>query len=164
MMSLSLLLLGPAIITVGTLILRPFTPKYILENTSRIKWRATFISRLNAAITGVWAVLALSDSEVVRLDLLYGVSSQARACLTFSFGVHAGELVEMMMTSQYSMLTWHHVGSIICLILVLNYNIAIGFCILCLTTEINAVYVYPLRLRFKTIRIELLKHLNFVKV
>ena len=139
-MSLWLLLLGPTIITAGNVILRPLTPKYLKENVSRIKWRATFISRLNAAITGVWAVLVLCDSELVRLDLLYGVSSMARACLTFSFGVHAGELVEMVRTSQYSMLTWHHVGSVLCLTGILHYNIAIGFCILCLTTEINAVF------------------------
>merc|ERR1711936_1538899 len=105
-------LVGPAIITVGNIMLRP--PKYLTSNLARAKWRTTFISRLNAAITGLWALLVLCDSEVVRLDLLYGVSDLARTFLAFSLGVHAGELVEMMVNSQYSMLTSHHIGSIVC--------------------------------------------------
>ena len=63
-------------------------------DTTLDKWRTTFISPLNAAITGLWAVFLLCGSRLVRPD-------QARSYLSISFSVFPGELVKRMTYMQF---------------------------------------------------------------
>ena len=105
------LLLGPLLEVVGSLLvpllLSQSSP--VLSSQARYhKWRTTFLARINAGITGLWAVWALYDSQEIRSDLLTATSRQGTLCLLFSLGVHSVETLEMFLHRQYSLLTIHH--------------------------------------------------------
>ena len=56
---------------------------------------------------------ALQESAVLRADLLRGCSATATCCLLFSLGVHAAETLDMAHRGHYTLLTLHHVGTIL---------------------------------------------------
>ena len=139
---LAVLLLGPLIELLGSLLLLLLSPTS--PSSSRglryHKWRTTFLARINAGITGLWAVWALYDSENIRNDLLNASSRSGSLCLLFSLGVHAVETVEMVLYQQYSLLTVHHIAAIASNFGVLQTQIGMGFGLWILVPEINAVF------------------------
>merc|ERR1711942_145831 len=131
------LLLGPAFQLLASLLLLPYTPAAVLSSKSRIiKWRTTFIARLSAAITGSWAVMSLYESPSMYQDLMFSSSLSGQHLVIFSFGVHLAEAVDMLLHSKPSMLLLHHL-LIICFAGALITNMAIGFAVLSLVTELN---------------------------
>lgn len=56
---------------------------------------------------------ALQESAVLRADLLRGCSATATCCLLFSLGVHAAETLDMVCRGHYTLLTLHHIGTIL---------------------------------------------------
>ena len=139
----AVLLLGPLIELVGSLavplILSPSSP--VWSSRSRYhKWRTTFLARINAGITGLWAVWALHDSLHIRADLLSATSRAGTLCLLFSLGVHAVETVEMILFKQYSLLTVHHLAAMASNYGVLATNTGMGFGLWILVPEINAIF------------------------
>ena len=50
---------------------------------------------------------------MLRADLLRGCSATATCCLLFSLGVHAAETLDMACRGHYTLLTLHHVGTIL---------------------------------------------------
>ena len=108
------------------------------------KWRSTWLARLAAGVSGLWAVLALHSSYQVdistqylqylhniytistqylqylhispqlRADLMLGTSAAAVRLVMFSLGVHIAETVDMAATRQLSLLSLHHVAVILC--------------------------------------------------
>ena len=106
--SVFLLILGPVIHIVGSSMVTSLIPNNINKSPQKMrKWRSTYIARITAGVTGVWATWSLYDSDLLRNDLLYGTSSSGRYCLIFSFGVHLIETVEMVVFKHYSMMTGH---------------------------------------------------------
>ena len=140
---LAVLLVGPLIEVVGSLVLPVFlsSSSPVWSSQTRYhKWRTTFLARVNAGITGLWAVWALYDSENIRNDLLNSSSRCGTLCLLFSLGVHAVETVEMILYKQYSLLTIHHIAAIASNFGVLQTQIGMGFALWILVPEINAVF------------------------
>ena len=137
------LLLGPLLELVGSLVV-----PLVLSETSPVlssearyhKWRTTFLARINAGITGLWAVWALYDSLDIRADLLNATSRFGTTCLLYSLGVHAVETVDMVLYRQFSLLTLHHLLTIASTFLVLVTQTGMGFCLWILVPEINAVF------------------------
>ena len=110
-----ILFLGPLIEVLGSLLVQPLMPVQVKTSDQRMyKWRTSYLARINAGITGVWAVWALHDSQELTTDLLHGSSPAAIYCLLFSLGVHVVETLEMILHSQYSLLTVHHIGAVAC--------------------------------------------------
>ena len=135
------LLLGPAIQLLASFLLLPYTPESVLSSRSRInKWRTTFLARLSAGITGSWAVLALYESPAMCQDLMLSSSLSGQHLVLFSLGVHLAEAVDMLLHCKPGMLLLHHVLVIICFAGALITNMAIGFAVLSLVTEVNAVF------------------------
>ena len=135
------LLLGPAFQLLASLLLLPYTPAAVLSSKSRIiKWRTTFIARLSAAITGSWAVMSLYESPSMYQDLMFSSSLSGQHLVIFSLGVHLSEAVDMLLHCKPSMLLLHHLLVIICFAGALITNMAIGFAVLSLVTELNAVF------------------------
>ena len=139
--SLAWFLLGPMIQMVTSFLILPFTPSSVMDSASRRwKWRTTFIARLSAAITGSWAVLALYDSPSMQTDLMLTSSLSAQHLVIFSLGVHLAESMDMIIHGRPSMLMLHHIMVIICFTGALITEKAVGFAVLSLVTEINAVF------------------------
>ena len=135
------LLLGPAIQLLTSSLLLPYTPASVLGNSSRrMKWRMTFIARLSAAITGSWAVWVLYESPSMRADLMLTSSLSAQHLVIFSLGVHLSEVVDMLIHGKPSMLLVHHILVIVCFAGALITEKAVGFAVLSLVTEVNAVF------------------------
>ena len=136
------LLLGPIIEILGSLIIqRWFLPASIQTSAQRIfKWRTSLIARVNAGITGVLAVWALNDNDVLITDLLHGRTTASMYVIIFSLGVHVAETAEMILYGQYSFLTIHHIGAVACLFSSWQLQLAHGFGLVFLVTEINAVF------------------------
>ena len=59
------------------------------------------------------SVLQAVLSAVLRADLLLGCSATATCCLLFSLGVHAAETLDMVCRGHYTLLTLHHIGTIL---------------------------------------------------
>ena len=140
---LTVLLLGPLLEVLGSLLLPVFlaADSPVLSSRTRYhKWRTTFLARINAGITGIWAVWALYDSQNIRDDLLNSSSRVGTLCLLFSLGVHAVETVEMVLYKQFSLLTVHHIAAIASNYGVLHTQIGMGFALWILVPEINAVF------------------------
>ena len=138
--SRSLLLLGPLLHLLGSLVLLAVVPDHISTSQARIqKWRSTNLARLAAGISGLWALLALYDSLTLRRDLMYGSSEMAVNLIIFSLGVHIAEVLDMLIIRQFSLLSIHHVAVIICFAGALLTKSSIGFAVLTLVTELNAV-------------------------
>merc|ERR1712227_340619 len=138
--SLALLLVGPLFQILGSILLTPFIPSYIQTSKSRSsKWRATFLARIAAGVSGVWAVLALYQSYNLRADLMFGSSPMAVNLIIFSPGVHIAEMMGMIASGKFSLLSIHHVAVIICFAGAVVTSKAIGFAVLTLVTELNAV-------------------------
>ena len=137
------LLLGPVIEVVGSLavplLVWPGSPVWS-SRTRYHKWRTTFIARINAAITGLWAVWALHNSLSIREDLLNGTSRTGTLCLLFSLGVHAVETVDMVIYKQFSLLIIHHLAAFASNFMVLTTQTGMGFALWILVPEINAVF------------------------
>ena len=137
------LLLGPLVEVMGSLLVPLLLSKSspVLSSQTRYhKWRTTFLARINAGITGLWAVWALYDSQEIRSDLLTATSRQGTLCLLFSLGVHSVETLEMFLHRQYSLLTIHHVAAIASNYAVLATQTGMGFGLWILVPEINAVF------------------------
>ena len=135
------LLLGPSIQLIATFLIYPYTPSSVLtSNSKRMKWRTTFIARISAAITGSWAALVMMESSAIRSDLMFSSSTSAIYLVVFSVGVHLAEAIDMLLYCKPSMLLLHHVMVIICFVGALITQKAIGFAVLSLVTEINAVF------------------------
>jgi len=135
------LLLGPSIQLIATFLIHPYTPSSVLtSNSKRMKWRTTFIARISAAITGSWAALVMMESSAIRSDLMFSSSTSAIYLVVFSVGVHLAEAIDMLLYCKPSMLLLHHVMVIICFVGALITQKAIGFAVLSLVTEINAVF------------------------
>ena len=138
--SRSLILLGPLLYLLGSVALLPLAPDYITASSKRLqKWRSTNLARLAAGISGVWALAALHDSLALRRDLMYGSSEMAVNLIIFSLGVHIAEVLDMLIIRQFSLLSIHHVAVIICFAGALLTKSSIGFAVLTLVTELNAV-------------------------
>jgi len=136
----SLILVGPLFQIIGGLLLVPWVPDHIKTTTSRThKWRMTWLARTCAAVSGVWSVMALYQSFNLRNDLMYGSSDMAVNLIIFSLGVHIAEMIDMLIFSKISLLSIHHVAVIICFAGALFSSRAIGFAVLTLVTELNAV-------------------------
>merc|ERR1712215_670967 len=135
------LLLGSMIQVVLSLILPHFTPDSVSSSSSRTwKWRTTFIARFSAGVSGVWALIVLYHSPSMCSDLMLSYSPAARHLVIFSLGVHIAEAVDMLINLHPSMLMLHHILVIICFTGALLTDKAIGFAVLSLVTEINAVF------------------------
>jgi len=135
------LLLGPTIHLLTSILVQPIIPSSVLDSTSRrCKWRTTYIARLCAAITGSWAVIVLYNSPALRADLMLTSSLSAQHLVIFSLGVHMAEAVDMFISSKPSMLLVHHFLVIICFTGALVTEKAVGFAVLSLVTEVNAVF------------------------
>lgn len=136
----ALLLLGPVLQVAGSLPLLALAPHCLPAATGRRhKWRSTHLARISAAISGLWALLALYDSLPLRRDLMFGCSEMAVNLILFSLGVHIAELLDMIITRQFSLLSIHHLAVIICFAGALLSSRSIGFAVLTLVTELNAV-------------------------
>ena len=115
--------------------LLPWAPHSVTSSPRRLhKWRSTWLARLAAGVSGLWAVLALHSSYQVdistqylhniyttstispqlRADLMLGTSPAAVRLIVFSLGVHIAETVDMAATRQLSLLSLHHVAVILC--------------------------------------------------
>ena len=112
----------------------PWAPHSVTSSPRRLhKWRSTWLARLAAAVSGLWALLALHSSYQVdisthiytylqylpistqlRADLMLGTSPAAVRLILFSLGVHIAETVDMAATRQLSLLSLHHVAVILC--------------------------------------------------
>merc|ERR1712121_427996 len=104
--SLALLLVGPLFQILGSSLLTPFIPSYIQTSKSRSsKWRATFLARIAAGVSGVLAVLALYQSYNLRADLMFGSSPMAVNLIIFSLGVHIAEMMDMIVSGKFSLLS-----------------------------------------------------------
>ena len=135
------LLLGPTIHLVTSLLILPFTPSSVIDSSSRRwKWRTTFIARLCAAVTGSWAVFALYTSPALCADLMLTSSISAQRLVIFSLGVHMAEAADMIIHGRPGMLLVHHLLVIICFTGALITGKAVGFAVLSLVTEVNAVF------------------------
>merc|ERR1712236_136799 len=135
------LLLGSMIQVVLSLTLASFLPDSISSSSSRSwKWKATFTARVSAGISGLWAVVALYQSPSMYSDLMFTYSPSAQHLVIFSLGVHIAEVVDMLINLHPSMLMLHHILVIICFTGALLTDKAIGFAVLSLVTEINAVF------------------------
>ena len=138
--SRSLILLGPLLYLLGSVALLPLAPDYITASSKRLqKWRSTNLARLAAGISGVWALAALHDSLALRRDLMYGSSEMAVNLIIFSLGVHIVEVLDMLIIRQFSLLSIHHIAVILCFAGAVVSSKAIGFAVLTLVTELNAV-------------------------
>ena len=138
--SRSLIFLGPILYLLGSLARLPLVPASLTTSNARLqKWRSTNLARMAAAISGVWAVLALYESIALRRDLMYGSSEMAVNLIIFSLGVHIAEVLDMLIIRQFSLLSIHHVAVIICFAGALLTKSSIGFAVLTLVTELNAV-------------------------
>merc|ERR1712183_318995 len=139
--SRSLVLLGPLLYLLGSVVLLPLVPAHLATSQARVqKWRSTNLARLGAGISGVWALLALYDSLSLRRDLMYGSSEMAVNLIIFSLGVHIAEVLDMLIIiRQFSLLSIHHVAVITCFAGALLTKSSIGFAVLTLVTELNAV-------------------------
>ena len=138
--NLSFLLYGPLLQFLGSLLLVPWIPFHVQTSKARSnKWRSTWLARLSAGITGVWAVITLHDSYSLRADLMDASSQMAINLLLFSLGVHIAETLDMVITSNFSLLSVHHIAVIITFAGAVLSQQAIGFAVLTLVTELNAV-------------------------
>jgi len=137
-----ILLLGPIIELVGSFIIkRWFLPAYIQTSPQRIfKWRTTQIARITAGITGIMAIYALHDNDVLIRDTLHGNTKASLYCIVFSLGVHVAETIEMILYKQYSFLTIHHILAVACLFAASYCTMVQGFAVIFLVPEINAVF------------------------
>ena len=131
----ALILLGPLLQGGGSLLLRPLTG----SSRRSDKWRATHLARLSAAISGLWALLALYDYLQLRRDFMFGSSELAVNLIIFSLGVHIAEVLDMIVTRQFSLLSIHHLAVIICFSGALLTGRSLGFAVITLVTELNAV-------------------------
>jgi len=137
-----MLLMGPIFQQLGSILLEPFIPDYLetpLETSRRFQWRTTFLARIAAAVTGVAAVIVLHQSPHLQSDLMFGSSAVAVNLIIFSLGVHIGEMMDMVIHGQFSLFTIHHLAVIACFTGAILNNKAIGFAVLTLVTELNAV-------------------------
>jgi len=135
------LLVGLLLHFLGGLVLLPQPPASVLSSESRLwKWQNTFMARIAAAITGLWAVAALYASPEMRNDLMLTSSSSAESLVAFSIGVHVAEAVDMVWHKQPSKLLVHHVFVILCFAGALLTGKAVGFAVLSLVTEVNSVF------------------------
>jgi len=138
--SLPLILVGPFLQILGSFLLTPLIPSHVQTSRSRTsKWRATFLARIAAGVSGCWAVLALYQSYHLRADLMFGSSPMAVNLIIFSLGVHIAEMMDMLSTGKFSLLAIHHIAVIICFAGAIVSSKAIGFAVLTLVTELNAV-------------------------
>lgn len=134
-------LLGPALQVIISFLLLPYTPSSVLtSSTKRMKWRTTFIARLSAAITGSWALYILINTSDVFSDLMFTSSVSAKNLVVFSLGVHIVEAADMILHGKPSMLLLHHILVVICFTGAVVTNKAVGFAVLSLVTEVNAVF------------------------
>ena len=119
-----------------------FPPKSVTESKTTLwKWRTTFAARVSAAITGHWAILTLINSPVLMSDLMAAFTVSAYTLILFSLGVHFAEVLDILLNSSSpGMLMIHHLFVLICFSGAIFTNRAIGFAVLCLVTEINAVF------------------------
>merc|ERR1711936_601630 len=135
------LLIGPMIHILTSLLLLPFTPSSAMDSDSkRCKWRMTLVARLTAAITGSSAVMVLYSSPSLQADLMLTSSVSAQQLIHFSLGVHIAEAADMLIKSKPSMLLVHHLLVILCFSGALLTEKAVGFAVLSLITEVNAVF------------------------
>merc|ERR1719228_608805 len=67
-------------------------------------------------------------------------SPSAKLLIIFSLGVHLAEAMDMLINLHPSMLMLHHILVIICFTGALLTEKAIGFAVLSLVTEVNAVF------------------------
>ena len=133
-------IMGPIFQLLGSILLDPFTPDQVQSCSIRkFQWRTTYLARIAAGITGVWAVVALHQSPQIQSDLMFGSSSQMVNLITFSIGVYISEMMDMVIHRQFSLLTIHHLAVIACFSGAIINNKAIGFAVLTLVTELNAV-------------------------
>ena len=140
--SMSFLFLGPLLQVLSGVLLHMDPPFSLLHKSysARHKWRITFTARLSAAITGVWALCLLLKSRSLRSDLMFTSSAQAKHLVLFSLGVHLAEAADMLLHTKPNMLLLHHLMVIICFSGSLHKKKAIGFAVLSLVTELNAVF------------------------
>jgi len=71
---------------------------------------------------------------------MFSSSTAAVYLVIFSVGVHIAEAIDMLLYCKPSMLLLHHIMVIICFSGALLTKKAIGFAVLSLVTEINAVF------------------------
>ena len=133
-------IMGPIFHLLGSILLDPFTPNQVQSCSIRkFQWRTTYLARIAAGVTGVLAVVALHQSPHIQSDLMFGSSSQMVNLITFSIGVYISEMMDMVIHRQFSLLTIHHIAVIACFSGAIINNKAIGFAVLTLVTELNAV-------------------------
>ena len=136
----SLILLGSVLQLAGSGLLLGLVPTSLSTSAARIhKWRSTHLARLSAAISGLWALAAFYDSLALRRDLMNGSSEMAINLIIFSLGVHIAEVLDMAYVCQFSLLSIHHIAVIICFAGALIIQKSLGFAVLTLITELNAV-------------------------
>ena len=135
-----LLLLGPLAQLLGSVLLLPWVPAQVRTSTKRThKWRSTFLARISAGISGILAVFTLQQSFPLRADLMYGSSQMAVDLIMLSLGIHIAETMDMIIIGNFSLLSVHHLAVIATFAGALLSNKAIGFAVLTLVTELNAV-------------------------
>ena len=135
-----LLLLGPMCQLLGSILLLPWVPTYIRTSAMRThKWRFTFLARIAAGVSSILAVIVLQQSFALRSDFMYGSSQMGVDLIMLSLGIHIAETIDMILISNVSMLFIHHLITISILAGVLLSSSAIGWAVLSLTTELNAV-------------------------
>ena len=138
--NLSYLMYGPMFQLVGSIHLLPWIPHHVHTSSTRInKYRSTWLARLAAAVSGVWAVLALHQSYHLRADLMNGSSQLAVNLIMFSLGVHVAEMMDMILCGNFTLLSVHHLAVIITFAGAVITQQALGFAVLTLITELNAV-------------------------
>ena len=104
--------MGPIFQLLGSILLDPFTPDQVQSCSIRkFRWRTTYLARIAAGVTGVFATVALHQSPHIQSDLMFGSSSEMVNLITFSIGVWA---VNMVIHRQFSLLTIHHLAVIAC--------------------------------------------------
>ena len=139
-LSPGLLLVGPLAQLVGSPVLLPWVPAHVQTSAKRThKWRSTWLARAAAGISGLLAVLALHQSFSLRTNLMYGSSQMAVDLIMFSLGVHIAETLDMIIMRNFSLLAIHHIAVIATFAGALLSSKAIGFAVLTLVTELNAV-------------------------
>ena len=133
------LLVGPALHLLLSLALP--APDLLAASPARAaKWKTTFIARLHAGLTGLVAAFTLWQSPSLRQHLMDHSSPAARQLVLYSVGSHLAEAVDMVRSGRPSMLALHHLLTIASFVLALTADKALGFAVLSLLPELNAVF------------------------
>jgi len=94
-----------------------------------------------SAVSGCWALLSLTHSiHDHDHDLMQVSSISTESLVSFSFGIHLVESLDMFLHLQPSFLLIHHLLTVICFGGALLTGKAVGFAALAIVTDVNVIF------------------------